>query len=165
MVPAELPPPRSLVPLFGCLVALSAFLALPALQAYQDANGSPWPSSPWPRQQTAPQGATAPAGTNSSTPAASAASSGSGSSSGSSGGGDTAAAQQQQGQQQAAGWPHQRVRAYRGLSASQFQHPLDQQNTALLRALPGLELLARNMMVRCAGRAPWPATLSPVAVC
>jgi Zn-dependent protease with chaperone function len=32
------------------------------------------------------------------------------------------------------------------LSGDDFRHPLDQQNTALLRALPGLELVARNMM-------------------
>lgn len=81
------------------------------------------------------------AGSNGSHPGASTANSSS-----SAAGGSSAAAQRQRGQQQQEGWPEQRVRAYRGLSASQFQHPLDQQNTALLRALPGLELLARNMM-------------------
>lgn len=49
-------------------------------------------------------------------------------------------------QQHAAAGPRRRVAAYRGLSAAQFQHPLDQQNTALLRVLPGLELVARNLM-------------------
>jgi hypothetical protein len=42
--------------------------------------------------------------------------------------------------------PPRRVAVYRGLSAAKFQHPLDQQNTALLRVLPGLEMVARNMM-------------------
>ena len=32
------------------------------------------------------------------------------------------------------------------LSADDLRHPLDKQNTALLRALPGLELLARNLL-------------------
>ncbi|GAB4814080.1 hypothetical protein N2152v2_001126 [Parachlorella kessleri] len=39
-----------------------------------------------------------------------------------------------------------RVPALQGLVGDDFRHPLDQQNTALLRALPGLESLARNLM-------------------
>lgn len=129
-------------------------VAISSWQAYQDTNGSSWPSSPWPREQTGQQDAAVTTGSNGSHPGASTASSSS-----SAAGGSNAAAQRQRGQQQQEGWPEQRVRAYRGLSASQFQHPLDQQNTALLRALPGLELLARNMMVRRAAPAPAPACL------
>lgn len=89
------------------------------LQAYQDAA----PSSPWPRQQATqqPQVATPSSGGGNGASVAGAAAAG--------------AAPQQH--------ARRRVTAYRGLSASQFQHPLDQQNTALLRALPGLEMLAR----------------------
>ena len=39
-----------------------------------------------------------------------------------------------------------RVPALKGLVGDDFRQPLDQQNTALLRALPGLESLARNLM-------------------
>lgn len=77
------------------------------------------PSSPWPQQQQGIDGA--------STSTA------------------TSAGPQQAAQQQAA-QRRPRIATYRGLSAAHFQHPLDQQNTALLRALPGLEMLARNMM-------------------
>lgn len=145
----ELPPLPART--YCCATCVLVFLPpSSSWQAYQDAAGSPWPSSPWPRQQPSQQGAATPASGSGSAPAASPASSGSSAGGGSSGSGSsTAAAQQQQ-----AGWPHQRVRAYRGLSASQFQHPLDQQNTTLLRSLPGLELLARNMMVRCARACP-----------
>jgi Zn-dependent protease with chaperone function len=40
----------------------------------------------------------------------------------------------------------QRVTSYKGLSGDDFRHPLDRQNTALLRALPGLEMIARNFI-------------------
>ena len=38
------------------------------------------------------------------------------------------------------------VRKYRNLRGDDFRHPLDLQNTTLLRALPGLELVAKNLM-------------------
>jgi Zn-dependent protease with chaperone function len=93
-----------------------------AVRAYQDAA----PSSPWPRQQGVQQ------------PQAPAPSSGGGNGASGAAAAAAGAAPQQQ--------ARRRVTAYRGLSAAQFQHPLDQQNTALLRALPGLEMVARNMM-------------------
>ncbi|PSC71911.1 protease-like protein isoform X1 [Micractinium conductrix] len=100
--------------------------ARPAIQAYQDAAAAgSWPSSPWPRQQPAVQQAAPARSAAAASPAPPPPSP------------SPAAAQ---------GQPGQRVRTYRGLSASQFMHPLDKQNTALLRALPGLELLARNFM-------------------
>lgn len=95
---------------------LAGFWPPCCLQAYQDAA----PSSPWPRQQSVQQQAPAPSSSNGAGAAAAAA---------------PGASQQRQ--------ARRRVTAYRGLSASQFQHPLDQQNTALLRALPGLEMVAR----------------------
>ena len=121
---------------------LNAVLVL-ALQAYQEA-----PSSPWPRQQPPPssqqqqqqqQQSQAPF----SSPSSGVNGSGSGSGSGS---GLAAAGEHDSHQQQAQQRGAQRVREYRGLSAAQFQHPLDAQNTALLRVLPGLELIARNLM-------------------
>ncbi|KAI3431473.1 hypothetical protein D9Q98_004525 [Chlorella vulgaris] len=90
------------------------------VKAYNDA-----PSSPWPRQSQPSQ--SPPAG--SSTAALP----------GSSNGGKAAA-------DGTAPPPRRRVAVYRGLSAAQFQHPLDQQNTRLFRVLPGLELVARNLM-------------------
>ena len=39
-----------------------------------------------------------------------------------------------------------RVSRFEGLDSDDFRHPLDQQNTRLLRALPGLEALAKNLM-------------------
>jgi hypothetical protein len=55
--------------------------------------------------------------------------------------------------------PALRVREYRGLHARDFQHPLDAQNTAVLRALPGLDLLARSMM------GPVQEQVRPVPIC
>lgn len=108
----------------ACYPPTACHAAFTSPQAYQDA-----PSSPWPRQQPAPQQPppTAPAGGN-----------GNGTT------GTAAGAAQQAGSQQSP--PRRRVARYAGLSAAQFQHPLDQQNTRLLRALPGLEMVARNMM-------------------
>lgn len=114
-----------------------------SLQAYQDAPSSPWPRQQPPAQQ--PQSSTlhssstaggAAAAAAAAAPAAAQPAAAPSRSPGSS-------PQQQRQQQEQV---RQRVKAYRGLSAAQFQHPLDSQNTALLRALPGLELLARNMM-------------------
>ena len=42
--------------------------------------------------------------------------------------------------------PPRRVRRYESLRGEDFRHPLDQQNTSLLRGLPGLELIAKNLM-------------------
>lgn len=39
-----------------------------------------------------------------------------------------------------------RVVCFPGLSGDDFRHPLDQQNTAFLRMLPGLEILARSVL-------------------
>eukprot|EP00878_Enallax_costatus_P036853 GHUV01041425.1.p1 GENE.GHUV01041425.1~~GHUV01041425.1.p1 ORF type:complete len:305 (+),score=59.94 GHUV01041425.1:381-1295(+) len=39
-----------------------------------------------------------------------------------------------------------RVKRLRGLSADDFRHPLDQQNTSIVRALPGMELIAKTLM-------------------
>ncbi|KAK9787735.1 hypothetical protein WJX73_002112 [Symbiochloris irregularis] len=39
-----------------------------------------------------------------------------------------------------------RVETFAGLQGDDFRHPLDQQNTRLLRLLPGLELVAKNML-------------------
>lgn len=54
------------------------------------------------------------------------------------------------GPSQAAGTPRppaaSRVLKYNGIRGDDFRHPLDQQNTALLRALPGLEALAKGIM-------------------
>lgn len=50
-------------------------------------------------------------------------------------------------------WPRQRtpdkddkITQYVGLTGDDFRHPLDQQNTALLRSLPGLEFIARGLL-------------------
>lgn len=108
-------PPSSLLP----PLPADSRQPFPLPQAYQDAA----PSSPWPRQPGSQQ------------PQAAAPSSGSGNGSATAAAPVAGAASQQQ--------ARKRVTAYRGLSAAQFQHPLDQQNTALLRALPGLEMVAR----------------------
>ncbi|CAG9467214.1 unnamed protein product [Pedinophyceae sp. YPF-701] len=42
--------------------------------------------------------------------------------------------------------PGERVRLFKGLTGDDFRHPLDQQNTQLLRSLPGLEAIAKNIM-------------------
>jgi hypothetical protein len=39
-----------------------------------------------------------------------------------------------------------RVRRFEKLDGDDFRHPLDQQNTALLRSLPGLEMVARAVL-------------------
>lgn len=39
-----------------------------------------------------------------------------------------------------------RVTRFEGLDSDDFRHPLDQQNTRLLRALPGLEAIAKTLM-------------------
>lgn len=39
-----------------------------------------------------------------------------------------------------------RVARYQSLAGDDFRHPLDQQNTSMLRGLPGLELIAKNLM-------------------
>jgi len=45
-----------------------------------------------------------------------------------------------------ASFPMPRRSIIRGLKGNDFRHPLDQQNTDLLRRLPGLELVAKNIM-------------------
>eukprot|EP00210_Caulerpa_lentillifera_P007105 g6798.t1 len=42
--------------------------------------------------------------------------------------------------------PPTRIRLFNGLRGSDFRHPLDQQNTALLQAIPGLETIAKGML-------------------
>lgn len=42
--------------------------------------------------------------------------------------------------------PQGRVRLFEKLSSDDFRHPLDQQNTSLLRGLPGLELVAKTFL-------------------
>lgn len=58
--------------------------------------------------------------------------------------------QQQQRQQQQQTQQHQQTRppgpVRRGLKPDHFRHPLDQQNTRLLKALPGVELVAKSIM-------------------
>ena len=49
-----------------------------------------------------------------------------------------------------------RIRRYDRLVADDFRHPLDQQNTRLLRVLPGLEAIAKTLM------GWWP---SPMVAC
>ena len=44
------------------------------------------------------------------------------------------------------GASRRRVSVYRGLAGDDFRHPLDQQNTTMLRGLPGLEMIAKNLM-------------------
>jgi len=39
-----------------------------------------------------------------------------------------------------------RVTVFDGLAGDDFRHPLDQQNTSLLRNIPGLEMVAKNVM-------------------
>lgn len=43
--------------------------------------------------------------------------------------------------------PPARVLSYPGISGDDIRHPLDQQNTSLLRSLPGLQLLAQNLLL------------------
>lgn len=50
--------------------------------------------------------------------------------------------QQPQQQQRLHQQPHVRI----GLKPDHFRHPLDRQNTQLLRALPGVELVAKSIM-------------------
>jgi Zn-dependent protease with chaperone function len=40
----------------------------------------------------------------------------------------------------------EKIVKYEGLTGDDFRHPLDQQNTSLLRALPGLEVVAKSIM-------------------
>jgi hypothetical protein len=40
----------------------------------------------------------------------------------------------------------EKIIKYEGISGDDFRHPLDQQNTSLLRALPGLEVVAKSIM-------------------
>eukprot|EP00884_Botryococcus_braunii_P006850 jgi/Botrbrau1/16166/Bobra.0272s0003.2 len=40
----------------------------------------------------------------------------------------------------------QRIQQFKNLQGSDFQHPLDRDNCAMLRSLPGLDLLARNLL-------------------
>lgn len=47
---------------------------------------------------------------------------------------------------QATAAPQQRIDSFAGLIGDDFRHPFDQQNTRILRWLPGLELIARNML-------------------
>ena len=44
------------------------------------------------------------------------------------------------------GRSRRRVARYDGLKGDDFRHPLDQQNTSMLRGLPGLEMIAKNIM-------------------
>jgi len=59
--------------------------------------------------------------------------------------------QQQQSQQQQHQQQQRRPPAMvrRGLKPDHFRHPLDQQNTGLLRTLPGVELVAKTIMGAC----------------
>ncbi|GMH33402.1 hypothetical protein BSKO_01236 [Bryopsis sp. KO-2023] len=41
---------------------------------------------------------------------------------------------------------NEKVTVYQGLRGDDFRHPLDQQNTALLRAIPGLQSLAKSLI-------------------
>ncbi|WIA19977.1 hypothetical protein OEZ85_005854 [Tetradesmus obliquus] len=40
----------------------------------------------------------------------------------------------------------QRIKRYAGLTADDFRHPLDQQNTSLIQALPGMDFVAKTLM-------------------
>lgn len=42
--------------------------------------------------------------------------------------------------------PEKRVAAYKGLRPDDIRHPLDAQNTRMLRRLPGLDIVARSIM-------------------
>lgn len=35
---------------------------------------------------------------------------------------------------------------FENLASDDFRHPLDQQNTSMLRGVPGLELIAKNFL-------------------
>ena len=39
-----------------------------------------------------------------------------------------------------------RVTAFEGLKGEDFRHPLDQQNTSMLRSIPGLEVIAKSFL-------------------
>ncbi|GFR48509.1 hypothetical protein Agub_g10368 [Astrephomene gubernaculifera] len=49
-------------------------------------------------------------------------------------------------------WPNitpvvkEKISMFEGLKGDDFRHPLDQQNTSLLRSVPGLEMVAKNFM-------------------
>ncbi|PNW73136.1 hypothetical protein CHLRE_14g620150v5 [Chlamydomonas reinhardtii] len=49
-------------------------------------------------------------------------------------------------------WPNitpvikEKIAMFEGLQGDDFRHPLDQQNTSMLRAVPGLEMVAKNFM-------------------
>ena len=45
-----------------------------------------------------------------------------------------------------------RVRSFANLDSDDFRHPFDQQTTAMLRSLPGLEIIARAVLVRLISR-------------
>eukprot|EP00882_Tetradesmus_deserticola_P013312 GHRQ01014122.1.p1 GENE.GHRQ01014122.1~~GHRQ01014122.1.p1 ORF type:complete len:146 (+),score=15.53 GHRQ01014122.1:1117-1554(+) len=45
-----------------------------------------------------------------------------------------------------AGGKEQRIKRYVGLTADDFRHPLDQQNTSLIQALPGMDFVARTLL-------------------
>ena len=42
--------------------------------------------------------------------------------------------------------PGRRVQSFTGLDSDDVRHPLDAQNTRLLRRLPGLDFVARSLM-------------------
>lgn len=50
------------------------------------------------------------------------------------------------GQPQPAAQPPARILRYAGLAADDFRHPLDQQNTSLMQALPGMDFVAKSLM-------------------
>jgi len=39
-----------------------------------------------------------------------------------------------------------RVTSFEGLKGENFRHPLDQQNTSMLRSIPGLEVIAKSFL-------------------
>ncbi len=47
---------------------------------------------------------------------------------------------------EANGYPRSRVRSFVGLDSDDVRHPLDAQNTRLLRRLPGLDWAAKSLM-------------------
>ncbi|GLC33075.1 hypothetical protein PLESTB_000373200 [Pleodorina starrii] len=66
--------------------------------------------------------------------------------------GQAAAPRQAADKQAASAWPNitpvvkEKVSMFEGLEGDDFRHPLDQQNTSMLRSVPGLEVVAKNFM-------------------
>ncbi|GIL45126.1 hypothetical protein Vafri_2050 [Volvox africanus] len=66
--------------------------------------------------------------------------------------GQAAAPRQVGDKQPASAWPNitpvikEKVALFEGLQGDDFRHPLDQQNTSMLRSVPGLEMVAKNFM-------------------